>query len=65
MTRFALMPVCVLLLALSACTSEPVEKTVWDDQVQALDKAREVEDILMQRADQLAKDLENPDDEEK
>lgn len=66
MTKLLILPCLGLVLVLlSACESEPVEKTVWDDQVQALDKARQVEGELMQRANQLSKDLEYPDDTEK
>ena len=45
------------LLALSACSSEPGEtqsrqEHVWKDQVEAIDKAREVETILKRKHDQ-------------
>lgn len=53
-----------LLAGICACESEPVEETVWDDQVKAMDKARDVEQQLMQRADQLANDLDQDEDEE-
>ncbi len=60
MTQLPRLIVCAVLLAcVCACESEPVEKTVWDDQVKAMDKAREVEDQLAKRAGQLGEDLEN------
>ncbi|MDH3646266.1 MAG: hypothetical protein OER80_05795 [Gammaproteobacteria bacterium] len=53
-----------LLISIGACSKEPVEETVWDDQIKALDKARDVEEKLMQRVDDLAEELENKDEEE-
>jgi len=58
MNRF---PIAVLVLAatsLTACEAErepppPVEETVFKDQVQALDKARAVEDINDERMKKL------------
>ena len=46
------------LIALTACSSEPDEaqapkENVWKDQVEAIDKAREVETILKRKQDQL------------
>jgi len=52
-----------LLFSIAGCSPEPVEETVWDDQIKTLDKARDVEETLMNRADQLAKDLEDKDEE--
>ena len=45
------------LLALAACSSESdetetSEEHVWEDQVEAIDKAREVETILKRKHDQ-------------
>ena len=47
-----------LVASVSACAEKKVEETVWDDQVKALEKAREVEQELMQRAGQLSEDLD-------
>jgi len=46
------------LIALVACSSEPDEaqarkEHVWKDQVEAIDKAREVDTILKRKQDQL------------
>jgi hypothetical protein len=48
---------CLALLALSACSSESDQadtgkEHVWKDQVEAIDKAREVETILKRKQDQ-------------
>ena len=59
-----LMILSVLIASLCACDSEPVEETVWDEQIETLDKAREVEDKLMNRAEQLSRDLGNTDEDE-
>ncbi len=46
------------LIALTSCSSEPDEaqarkEHVWKDQVEAIDKAREVETILKRKHEQL------------
>ena len=50
-------PFCLALvlaagLSLSACSSEDneVQEHVWKDQVEAIDKAREVENVIMDAA---------------
>lgn len=52
-----LMP--ILLLSLAGCgpSAPPPEKTVFDTQVQALERAREVEDVVLQRSDEIEKQL--------
>ena len=42
----------VSLLALSACDNEPPEKTVWDDQLKTMDKARDAEQQVLDAAAQ-------------
>ncbi|MBT8132773.1 MAG: hypothetical protein KJO35_10920 [Gammaproteobacteria bacterium] len=49
---------------LSACEPKKVEKNVWDDQTKALEKAKEVEDVLMKRADDMARELEDKIEDE-
>ena len=49
--------VCFALLAVGACSSDPddvetVEEHVWKDQVESIDKAREVETILKRKQSQ-------------
>ena len=49
--------VALALMALGACSSEsseaePTENHVWKGQVEAIDKAREVETILKRKHDQ-------------
>ena len=62
------MKMCKRLCALLAiacfaagCGSGEVEETVWDDQIETMDKAREVEQKLMDRAGRLSDELETDD----
>ena len=43
----------MLALMLTACSPAPPEKTVFDDQLEALDRAREVEKKLQDRAERI------------
>lgn len=58
MRNFTLIPAAALvLMALGACNSEPdeveaSEEHVWKGQVEAIDKAREVETILKREQNQ-------------
>ena len=57
MTRTA--ACCCFLMSLAACSSDTdtaADEHVWEDQVEALDKAKEVEDMLKKAA---AEQLEN------
>ncbi|MDH3587933.1 MAG: hypothetical protein OEQ74_00880 [Gammaproteobacteria bacterium] len=52
---------------IGACEPKKVEETVWDDQIKTMDKAREVEETLMNRAEQMGKELDpnyKPEDDE-
>lgn len=40
------------MLFLSACDQEPPEKTVWDDQLKTMDKARDAEQQVLDAAEQ-------------
>ena len=48
----------------TGCEPKEVEETVWDDQVKAMDKARDVEEKLMNRAEQLGREIDKETDEE-
>lgn len=61
MKLFICLSVVTGIMMLSACEPKKVEKNVWDDQTRALEKAREVEDTLMKKADDLERELENID----
>ena len=50
--------------AIAGCEPKEVDETVWDDQIKTMDKAREVEDKLMDRADQLRRDVGQDDEED-
>ncbi|MBT8136048.1 MAG: hypothetical protein KJO54_03435 [Gammaproteobacteria bacterium] len=50
--------------AIAGCEPKEVDETVWDDQIKTMDKAREVEDKLMNRADQLRRDVGQDDEED-
>ncbi len=55
---------CVLLMpGLGGCDRE-VEETVFDDQVETLDRARAVEDQLNERAEALGERLDNIEEDE-
>jgi len=62
MTRFALPASLAACLMLAACGDPPppppVEETVFKDQVEALDKAREVEKKAVERKRELDEQLE-------
>lgn len=57
-----LVPVCALLFVwLGGCSEDkaPPEDTVFDAQIEALDKAGEVEDMLQERARRTREGSEN------
>jgi hypothetical protein len=57
MNKFPLM--LLPLAALAACSDqEPPEKTVWDEQLQTMDKARDVEQQLLDSADKQKQQIE-------
>lgn len=43
---------------LTACDTEPPEKTVWDDQLKTMDKAREAEQQVLDAAELQRKAIE-------
>lgn len=62
LSRFsiALAVACVI----AGCEPKEVDETVWDDQIKTMDKAREVEDKLMDRADQVGRTIGQDDEED-
>jgi len=59
-----LVPVCALLFVwLGGCSEDKappeLKDTVFDTQIEALDKARQVEDMLQERAKRTREDSEN------
>jgi len=48
----------VLALLLTGCEQEPPEKTVWDDQLKTMDKARDVEQQVLDAAEMQRKAME-------
>lgn len=50
MNKYVLLIFSFLLLA--ACDNEPPEKTVWDDQIKTMDKARDAEQQVLDAAAQ-------------
>lgn len=47
-----------VIVFLSACDSEPPEKTVWDDQLKTMDKARDAEQQVLDAAELQRKAIE-------
>ena len=45
-------------LWLAACDQEPPEKTVWDDQLKTMDKARDAEQQVLDAAEQQRQAIE-------
>lgn len=43
---------------LAACDQEPPEKTVWDEQLKTMDKARDTEQQVLDAADQQRQAIE-------
>jgi len=56
MSKYLLAMTAVFILV--ACDSEPPEKTVWDDQLKTMDKARDVEQQVLDAADLQREALE-------
>lgn len=56
MSRYLL--VVVAMLILTACDNEPPEKTVWDDQLKTMDKARDAEQQVLDAAELQRKTIE-------
>jgi uncharacterized protein YcfL len=56
MTKFLLAATAVLLLI--ACDTEPPEKTVWDEQLKTMDKARDAEQQVLDAAELQRKAIE-------
>jgi|GEM_PF-1884346 len=52
-----LVVVCALFM-LIGCDNEPPEKTVWDDQLKTMDKARDAEQQVLDAAAQQRKAIE-------
>lgn len=50
-----------LLLAglLAGCNPDPPEETVFDEQLEALERAKQVEETLMKRATEIGERLDN------
>ncbi|MCX4187256.1 hypothetical protein [Methylophaga sp. OBS4] len=49
----------MLLLVTAACSDqEPPEKTVWDEQLKTMDKAREVEQQILDSAERQRREIE-------
>lgn len=50
MTKYLLLGLSLILL--TACDREPPEKTVWDEQLKTMDKARDAEQQVLDAAAQ-------------
>lgn len=50
------------VLILTACDNEPPEKTVWDDQLKTMDKARDVEQQVLDAAELQRQQIERATD---
>ncbi len=48
----------LLVLLLAACNEEPVDKTVWDEQLKTMDKARDAEKQLLDAAELQRQQIE-------
>ncbi|WP_273148871.1 hypothetical protein [Methylophaga thiooxydans] len=46
------------ILLLAACNEEPVDKTVWDEQLKTMDKARDVEKQVLDAAELQRQQIE-------
>lgn len=55
-----------LLVSVGGCSAELPEQTVFDEKLEALDRARQVGDTVEARAEELGRKLghEDPDDDE-
>lgn len=51
-------PVALILMLVAACEAEPPEKTVWDEQLQSIDKAREMEQQILDATKQKNREIE-------
>ena len=56
MSKFLLAAAALLLL--NACDTEPPEKTVWDEQLKTMDKARDAEQQVLDAAELQRKAIE-------
>ncbi len=50
--------IALAVLLLAACNPQPPDETVFDDQLETLDRAREVEETLNDRAAKIGERLE-------
>lgn len=55
MSKYLLVAMAILL---TACDQDPPEKTVWDDQLKTMDKARDAEQQVLDAAELQRKAIE-------
>lgn len=48
----------LLVLLLAACNEEPVDKTVWDEQLKTMEKARDAEKQVLDAAELQRQQIE-------
>lgn len=53
-----------MAMMLTACSSEPPEQTAFDDQLETMERARDVEKVLEDRAAQIGERYEADTEEE-
>ncbi len=63
MTIKALLAVAVVVSLVACAEREPPEEAPFDDMVETMDKARAVEDMVLDRKAELDKEIEKQDDQ--